>query len=254
MAMRLWHQSFTVLEDVPMYVARMQEHARRVVRPDTVVDLHGMMPGTFPANYPGDDMAFSPLFALHGAQWMLNARTAAAQGYDGIAMCTLVDPLLHEIKSLAGIPVVGAGEASFHTARLVGRRFGLAELDRARLGCRQRQRHDRVARIGRNVERRRRRQLVRNGEWSAVRKDSGRAENAELAKAREILVDGDRREAPGIRLDTVDAGPDVRVEIAFLGLKVLRPEEHAFAPGYAVLTGHAQAPVGRLIKHSFTSS
>lgn len=125
MGMRIWHQSFTVLEDVPMYVARMQDHARRVVRPDTVVDLHGMMPGTFPANYPGDDMAFGPLFALHGSQWMLNARTAAAQGYDGIAICTLVDPFLHEIKSLAGIPVVGAGEASFHTARMVGRRFGL---------------------------------------------------------------------------------------------------------------------------------
>lgn len=125
MAMRIWHQSFTVLEDVPAYVALMAERAKRVVRADTVVDLHGLMPGTFPANYPGDDMAYSPLFALHGAQWMLNARTAAAQGYDGIAMCTLVDPMIREIKSLAGIPVVGAGEASFYTACMVGRRFGL---------------------------------------------------------------------------------------------------------------------------------
>lgn len=123
--MRIWHQSFTVLEDLPAYADRMRDHLRGIVRPDTVVDLHGLMPGTFPANYPGEDMAFSPLFALHSAQWMLNARAAAAQGYDGFAMCTLIDPLYREIKSFAGIPVMAAGEASYHVACMLGHRFGL---------------------------------------------------------------------------------------------------------------------------------
>jgi Asp/Glu/hydantoin racemase len=123
--MRIWHQSFTVLEDLPAYAERMRAHLKGIVRADTVVDLHGLMPGTFPANYPGDDMAFSPLFALHCAQWMLNARTAAADGYDGFAMCTLIDPLHREIKSFAGIPVVTAGEASYHMACMLGHRFGM---------------------------------------------------------------------------------------------------------------------------------
>lgn len=123
--MRIWHQSFTVLEDLPAYADRMREHLRKIVRSDTVVDLHGLMPGTFLSNYPGEDMAFSPLFAFHSAQWMLNARAASAKGYDGYAMCTLVDPLYREIKSFAKIPVVAAGEVSYHVACMLGHRFGL---------------------------------------------------------------------------------------------------------------------------------
>ena len=56
------------------------------------------------------------------------------------------------------------------------------------------------------------------------------------------------------RLHAVHAGTDLGVEITLLGLEVLRSEEHPLAPGYAVLPGHAQAPVGLLVKHSFTSS
>lgn len=31
--MRIWHQSLTVLGDLPAYEARMQAHIRKVVRP-----------------------------------------------------------------------------------------------------------------------------------------------------------------------------------------------------------------------------
>jgi len=35
--MKIWHQSFTVLEDLPAYRAAMEAHIRKVVRPDTQV-------------------------------------------------------------------------------------------------------------------------------------------------------------------------------------------------------------------------
>ena len=46
--MKIWHQSFTVLDDLPAYREAMERHIRKVVLPDTEVVLHGMRPGTYP--------------------------------------------------------------------------------------------------------------------------------------------------------------------------------------------------------------
>jgi hypothetical protein len=37
MAMKLWHQSFTVLGDLPGYEDAMRAHLAKVLRPDTVI-------------------------------------------------------------------------------------------------------------------------------------------------------------------------------------------------------------------------
>jgi allantoin racemase len=123
--MRIWHQSLTVIDDLPAYAQRMRGHIASVVRPDTEVVLHGMLPGTYPADYPGDDIAFRFFFTMHSAQWAAHALNAEAQGFDAFALCSLPDPLLTEIKTLVDIPVVGAGEACFHVATMFGARFGM---------------------------------------------------------------------------------------------------------------------------------
>jgi len=123
--MKIWHQSFTVLEDLPEYAALMKAHIRKVVRPDTEVDMHGVLPGTYTSNYPGTDLAFGSLYAMHAMQWIVHALKAEREGYDGYAMCTLPNPLIREIRSLTDLPVVGYGEASFHLACMLGHRFGL---------------------------------------------------------------------------------------------------------------------------------
>ena len=123
--MRIWHQSFTVLEDVPAYTARVRQHVDRVKRPDTQIDLHGLKPGTYPADYPGDDLGFSFLFAMHANQWAANALAAAREGYDAFAMCTMIDPLFRELKTIVDIPVIAAGEVCFHLASMNGYRFGM---------------------------------------------------------------------------------------------------------------------------------
>ena len=123
--MRIWHQSFTVLDDLPAYEARMKAHLRKVLRPDTEVVLHGMLPGTYPSNYPGDDIAYRFFYTMHATQWAVHALNAETEGFDAFACCTMPDPMLAEMRSLVDIPVVGCGETSFRLAAAGGRRFGM---------------------------------------------------------------------------------------------------------------------------------
>jgi Asp/Glu/hydantoin racemase len=123
--MRIWHQSLTVLGDLPAYEERMRTHIRNVVRPDTEVVLHGMLPGTYPGNYPGDDIAFRFMFTMHSTQWAVHALNAESGGFDAFAMCSLPDPMLAEIRTLVNIPVVGCGESCFKLATMYGPRFGM---------------------------------------------------------------------------------------------------------------------------------
>jgi Asp/Glu/hydantoin racemase len=125
MAMRIWHQSFTVLQDLPAYAEAMKAHARKVCRPDTEIAWHGQLAGTYPSNYPGDDIAYGYLVGMHGHQWVAAARQAEREGFDAYAMCTLPNPMLREVRSLVDIPVVGLGEAVFHMATMYGQRFGV---------------------------------------------------------------------------------------------------------------------------------
>jgi Asp/Glu/hydantoin racemase len=124
MAMRIWHQSFTVLSDLPAYEEAMRRHLKKVLRPDTEVAFHGQLPGTYPANYPGDDIAYAYLFWIHGNQWIAAARAAERDGFDAFASCTLPNPMLREMRTVVDIPVIGMGETTFHSATMFGKRFG----------------------------------------------------------------------------------------------------------------------------------
>lgn len=146
--MRIWHQSFTVLSDLAAYDEALRDHFRRVARPDTVIDMHGMRAGTYRTNYPGDDIKHVGFQFLHSIQFLQGALLAERQGYDAYALSTLPEPGLREIRALVGIPVAGYGESAARAAVGDGRKFGalvfipeLAELycDNVRrhgLGCR----------------------------------------------------------------------------------------------------------------------
>jgi Asp/Glu/hydantoin racemase len=125
MAMRIWHQSFTVLADVPGYEDAMRRHLTKVVRNDTDIVFHGQLDGTDPGNYPGDDIAYSYLYGMHGHQWVAAGLAAARDGFDAYAMCTLPNPMLRELRSLLDIPVIGLGETSCHLATMFGQRFAI---------------------------------------------------------------------------------------------------------------------------------
>ncbi|MEN9775309.1 MAG: hypothetical protein RL322_2379 [Pseudomonadota bacterium] len=125
MGLRIWHQSFTVLGDLPDYRRLLGERIRKVVRPDTEVVLHGQIPGTYPSDYPGTDIRYRSLYWLHGLQWIAAALEAQRQGFDAMVLASVPSPMIGEIRTLVDLPVVGYGETAFHLSGLYGRRVGM---------------------------------------------------------------------------------------------------------------------------------
>lgn len=123
--MKIWHQSFTVLDDLGAYQDALKKHFTAVARPDTEIHLHGMSPGTYNTNYPGSDIRHASLQYVHGLQFMSAAVQAQQQGYDAFALSTLPEPALREIRALVDIPVIGYGESAMITACVLGRKFGV---------------------------------------------------------------------------------------------------------------------------------
>lgn len=132
MAIRIWHQSYTDLSRLPGYRAMLAEHARAICGPDTVVDLHGLRPGTYPDGMPPIDMvAHRYPQRLADIQIVENAITAERQGYDAVAVSCFLDPGLEEARSMVSIPVVSSCETALLVASTVARSFGLITLSEA---------------------------------------------------------------------------------------------------------------------------
>lgn len=124
--MRIWHQGFIEMASVPAYGEALTRHLRAVAAPDTVVDVHGVAPGTYTPGHTAADIARSPyLMSLHVHQILDAARTAAREGYDAMAIAILQNPGLREARSLVELPVAGYGETAMHVACMLGRRFSV---------------------------------------------------------------------------------------------------------------------------------
>ena len=81
LSMRIWHQSFTVLDDVPHYRDALRPApAAQVAAPGTTVDLHGMEPGTYPSDYPGTHIGYAYLAGLHREQFVQRRAARAGRG------------------------------------------------------------------------------------------------------------------------------------------------------------------------------
>lgn len=123
--MRIYHQSFTVLENLPAYADALRAHFARVARPGTEVVMHGMHPRTYQTEYPGNDIRYAYFQTLHSQQFVLGALEAEERGFDAFALMTLPEPSLQEIRSLVDLPVVGYGESAMLTAAMLGQRAGV---------------------------------------------------------------------------------------------------------------------------------
>ncbi|MDX6739640.1 aspartate/glutamate racemase family protein [Actinocorallia sp. A-T 12471] len=123
--MRIWHQSFTVLDDVPHYRDALSRHLKGAARPGTTVELHGMAAGTYPGSYPGVHIGHLYLTNLHREQFVKAALRAEAEGYDAFFIATIPDTGYEEIRTLVDIPVVAFGNASVAFAATVGSRVGI---------------------------------------------------------------------------------------------------------------------------------
>jgi allantoin racemase len=127
--MRIWHQSFTVLDDVPHYRDALARHLGAHTQPGTTVDLHGLRPGTFPSDYPGTHMRYAYLAGLHKEQFVQAALRAQDEGYDAFFVATLLDTAYEELRSLVDIPVIALGHASVLMATMLGEPVGFVNFN-----------------------------------------------------------------------------------------------------------------------------
>jgi Asp/Glu/hydantoin racemase len=126
---RIWHQSMTDLVNLPQYAKTLAEHAKAVCAADTVVDIHGVAPGSYPANMTPIEAIVNPwVDKMISAQIVNNAVIAQREGYDAVAISCFFDPGLREARSLVNIPVVSLCETSFFVGTTMGGRFGLIGL------------------------------------------------------------------------------------------------------------------------------
>jgi allantoin racemase len=123
--MRIWHQSFTALDDVPHYRKALRRHFDAVSGDGVEVELHGMEEQTYPTAYPGTDIGYTYLSNLHKEQFVEAALRADAEGYDAFFIATLVDTGYDEIRTLIDIPVIAYCQASLLIAATLGDRIGI---------------------------------------------------------------------------------------------------------------------------------
>ena len=126
--MRIWHQSFTVLDDVPHYRDALARHLAAQAAPGTEVELHGMRPGTYPSAYPGTHIGNVYLAGLHKEQFVSAALRAQDEGYDAFLIATIPDTAYEEVRSLVDIPVVAFGQTSVLMAGILGDRVGVVNV------------------------------------------------------------------------------------------------------------------------------
>jgi allantoin racemase len=128
--MRIWHQSFTDLDQVPRYRETIARHARLVMPPHVEVVPHGLRRGTYGEGFtPIDTIRYRYLEFLNEAQICEAALTAERAGYDAVAVGCFYDPALRQARSLVEIPVVGLSETCMLVAMSLGKRFGLIALN-----------------------------------------------------------------------------------------------------------------------------
>lgn len=130
MGIRIWHQSLTDLTLLPGYTAMLRDHARRICSADTTIELHGLVPGTYPSNMaPIEMVRYRWAHHLAFVQVVENCIRAEREGYDAVAISCFVDPGLEEARSVVDIPVVSSLETALLVASTTARSFGLAAID-----------------------------------------------------------------------------------------------------------------------------
>jgi allantoin racemase len=128
--MRIWHQSFTDLDMVPLYRRTLIDHAAKVMDPGVSVTVHGLRPGTYGQDFvPIDAIRHRYVEMLNESQIVEAALTAEREGYDAVALACFYDRALRAARSVVDIPVVGLSETAMLVACSLGHKFALIALN-----------------------------------------------------------------------------------------------------------------------------
>ena len=103
---------------LPAFAAQIPERLRR---PGLVVDFFGTRSGAaiLDSHY---EATLADAFVLEAGA------SAQIEGYHAVCINSMSDSGLHALRSRLDIPVVGPGQASFHLAAMLGRRFSVVTM------------------------------------------------------------------------------------------------------------------------------
>ena len=120
--MKIWLQSASAIGKDPLwepYEKSLIEHALKVPRSGTTVDVHGvdkMSTGIDRSRY---------IEFLNTPKIIDNAIQAEGEGYDAFALTCMLDPGFYELREVVDIPVVFPLETSCHIACLLAPKFAI---------------------------------------------------------------------------------------------------------------------------------
>ncbi len=118
--MKLVYHSLGNLERLSGYADAMVDYLDDVSRPDTDVELRGTPKGGLADTYR--------FFSFQDEQGVAETIARERERVDGIAVGNILDPAVREGRSIADIPILGLGEASYMTAMTVSETAALVPL------------------------------------------------------------------------------------------------------------------------------
>ena len=121
--MRIWFQKHVPVGRDPMLDRSYDEHAKKVLRPDTTVHYQGLPEPGLGKRHPADMVKYAVSEMLFGNYFLSRAIEAEKAGYDAFICGTATDPSLRETKTVVDIPVLGYSETSLHFAAMMGDRI-----------------------------------------------------------------------------------------------------------------------------------
>lgn len=116
--MRILWQSSTPITKYPAYNAAIVAHAKRVLGAGVEVVVRGTLRPTF-GTYT------RAAFFLKSSDMMDSIVAAADEGFDGVGIGCFLDPILHELREVLDIPIMGLAETGMHMACMLGQRFAV---------------------------------------------------------------------------------------------------------------------------------
>jgi allantoin racemase len=116
--LRILWQSSTPITRYPAYNEAIVAHAARVLGPRVEVVVRGTLRPTF-GSYT------RAAFFLKSSDMMDSIVAAADEGFDGVGIGCFLDPILHELREILDIPVMGLAETGMHMACMLGQRFAV---------------------------------------------------------------------------------------------------------------------------------
>jgi allantoin racemase len=112
MALRIWHQSTTEIDNIGVYKASLIERARLVLGGEAEIDVHGLPSGAYHGRSPSAGLGNAYLHHRILEPILDNVIAAEKGGYAAFVMGSFSDPFIRELRSAVDIPVISLSESA----------------------------------------------------------------------------------------------------------------------------------------------